>query len=80
MLGFFEEDVDRCQVMFLFPMLYLCQCTSFDVEAFDLYFLFQNFVNSLNIIAKSFQMATSQSLENIALIHGSLNKLQSSAV
>jgi hypothetical protein len=60
---------DGRQVMFL-PNVVLCQCTSFVVvEAFDPLFFFQNFVNSLNIICKSFQKAMSQSLENISQHH-----------
>jgi hypothetical protein len=48
----------------------LCQCTSFDVEAFDLFFFPNFFVNSLNIIANlSPKLASQLELKTLQIVH-----------
>ncbi len=48
----------------------LCQCTSFDVEAFDLFFFPKKFVNSLNIIANlSPELASQLELKTLQIVH-----------
>jgi hypothetical protein len=68
-VGFFGGGCQ--QVMFL-PNVVLCQCTSFDVEKLLIFIFFGTFFQFSQHHCKSFQKATSESLENMALIHGSL--------